>query len=84
MAYFNFNLKHIIISVLVLADLCTTIISQLVLQNSGVVVPTGRSVQLTELALQFRPVGDEEQCRVRVEVNEPYYMRVGTIQPQVQ
>lgn len=69
--------------VLLLVELSSVVVSELVLMNTGVVVPIGRSVHLTEHALQFRPVGPNEECRVMVEVNEPYYMRVGSIQPQV-
>lgn len=77
------SLQRQLITCVVLLIEIYHVIGQLVLMNSGVVVPIGRSVQLTELSLQFRPVGPEEECRVQVEVNEPYYMRVGTIQPQV-
>ena len=59
------------------------VIGQLVSVNSGVEVPIGRSVYLDQNALAFEPIASGEKCKVEVALSEPYYQRVGILQPEV-
>ncbi|XP_063962437.1 FRAS1-related extracellular matrix protein 1-like [Lytechinus pictus] len=70
-------------TLLLVLGLTCNVIGQLVRVNSGLEVPIGRSVSLDQDDLVFEPVEEGEQCKVEVALNEPYYQKVGLLQPEV-
>ncbi|KAM4548346.1 FRAS1-related extracellular matrix protein 1b isoform 2-T4 [Odontesthes bonariensis] len=77
------NMAAIVPPLLLLLQALTAVCGRsLVLVNSGVQVPRGRSVFITEseLRLSVEPSAD---CKVEVVMNEPVTQRVGTLTPQV-
>ena len=58
-------------------------IGQLVVTNLGLNVPIGRSVYLDPSRLYIEPPLPGEVCKVEVAVQEPFYQRVGRLEPQV-
>jgi len=68
---------------LLLLQALTAVCSRsLVMMNSGVQVPRGRSVFITESELRVS-VEPSADCKVEVVMNEPVTQRVGTLSPQV-
>lgn len=55
----------------------------LVLLNTGLDVPRGQSVFVTDKELQLRNTVDADACKVEVVLNEPVTQRVGKLSPQV-
>ncbi|XP_072023981.1 FRAS1-related extracellular matrix protein 1-like [Amphiura filiformis] len=59
------------------------VIGQLVVTNRGLNVPIGRSVYVDPSTLYIEPPLPGEVCKVEVAVQEPFYQRVGRLEPQV-
>ena len=74
--------KMTLLLVLVLS-ITTTVIGQLVLVNEPLEVAIGRTVVLDERVLAIQSPEEDEQCKVEVAIDEPFYQRVGTLEPQV-
>ena len=61
----------------------SAVIGQLVVTNLGLNVPIGRSVYLDPSRLYIEPPLPGEVCKVEVAIQEPFYQRVGRLEPQV-
>lgn len=70
------------IILLLLLEAMTTCRGSLVVVNSGVEVPRGGSVFITEEELKVSMVPTAD-CKVEVVMNEPVTQRVGRLTPQV-
>ncbi|XP_030844618.1 FRAS1-related extracellular matrix protein 1-like isoform X2 [Strongylocentrotus purpuratus] len=77
------NAVKSITTLLLVLGLTSNVIGQLVRVNNGLEVPIGRSVTLGQDDLVFEPVEEGEKCKVEVALNEPYYQKVGLLQPEV-
>ena len=72
-----------VLPLVLLLHLTATVIGQLVVVNQPLEVAIGRTVLLDDSVLAFQTPGEDEQCKVEVANDEPFYQRVGTLEPQV-